>query len=267
MTTRIPPSDVRTVFVEDPALGDPREDVALGPVLLRRGMDGAAEMIRIYTPGPTAAFSRRDSRRPGFRLAVEAADAAGFAPVVRGPGGRLAAYHGGSVVIDHIVRGSNASAGMVERFELYSELHARVLGDLGLDARVGELDGEYCPGAYSVNAAGVAKVIGSAQRITRDGWMFSTVIQVTGSRSLRDVLRATHQALGYRLDPSTVGTLEDFMPEVTTEAVAGAFRRLYATGRQNAPTARLSGSVLAEAREAAELLRGALGRFSSPKPP
>ncbi|HET9828332.1 MAG TPA: lipoate--protein ligase family protein [Nocardioidaceae bacterium] len=264
MTTRLPPADAGTVFVEDRPLGDPRADVALGPILLRAGIDDAAEIIRIYTPRPTAAFSRRDSRQPGFRVAVQAADAAGFAPVVRGPGGRLAAYHGGSLVIDHIVRGSDAPSGMVERFELYSELHARVLGELGLDARVGELDGEYCPGAYSVNVAGVSKVIGSAQRITRDGWMFSTVIQVTGSGSLREVLRATHQALGYPLDPVTVGTLEDFAPDVTSEAVAGAFRRLYATGREDAPAVRLPGAVLAEARAAAGALRGELGRFSSP---
>jgi hypothetical protein len=51
---------------------------------------------------------------------------------------------------------------------------------------------------------------------------------------------------------------------VTSEAVAGAFRRLYATGRENAPSVRLSEAVLAEARAAAGALRGEVGRFSSP---
>lgn len=36
------------------------------PVLLRMGIDNADQVIRIYRPEPTAAFSRRDSRRPGF---------------------------------------------------------------------------------------------------------------------------------------------------------------------------------------------------------
>jgi lipoate-protein ligase A len=156
-------------------------------------------------------------------------------------------------------------AGTIERFESYSELHARVLGELGVDARVGELPGEYCPGTYSVNAAGVAKIIGSAQRITRDGWLFSSVIQVTGSRVLREVLRETHEALGYPLDVSTVGTLQDFSPEVSTEGVTEAFRRAYAPvpGRR-ARVVRLPEPVLAEVRVAADLL----GReFSSPKHP
>ncbi len=260
MTPRIPPAGSRAVFLDEGrTLGDPRQDLALGPVLLRHGLAGAAEIIRIHVPGPTAAFSRRDSLRPGFGAAVRAAEAGGFTPVLRGPGGRLAAYHGGSVVIDHLMRMTDAAAGTIARFELYSGLHARVLGELGLDARVGELDGEYCPGPYSLNVAGVAKIVGSAQRITRDGALFSSVIQVRGSRVLREVLGATHEALGYRLDLATVGTLEDFAPGLGTDAVVRAFRVAYGTGREDASVARLPAPVLAEVREAARVLEAELG--------
>ncbi len=246
---------MQTVLVDDLTLASPREDVVLGPALLRHGLDDAAEIIRIHVPEPTAAFSRRDSRRPGFRAAVRAAEAAGFTPVLRGPGGRLAAYHRGSVVVDHVMRLPNAPAGMNERFELYSDLHARVLSGLGLDAQVGELDGEYCPGSYTVNAAGIAKIVGSAQRITRDGWLFSSVVQVSGSAVLREVLVDTHRALGYELEESTVGAVDDFVPGVTVQAVAQAFRQAYATGAEDTTMTRLPGALLAEVRTAAERLR------------
>ena len=39
------------------------------------------------------------------------------------------------------------------------------LGRLGVDARVGEVPGEYCPGAFSVNARGRIKLAGVGQRL------------------------------------------------------------------------------------------------------
>jgi octanoyl-[GcvH]:protein N-octanoyltransferase len=205
----------------------PAGDVVLGPLLLRRGLNGAAEFIRIFSPQPTAAFGRRDTKEPGFARSAGAAAELGFVPVVRACGGRLAAYHDGTVVIDHVLRESNAQAGMHERFVHYSSLHAEVLRELGLDARIGELPGEYCPGAYSVNAGGRFKVVGSAQRITRNGWLFSSIIQVTGSRRTREVLKAAYWEMGYPLDPSTIGSIEDVVPGVTVQEVMAALRRRY----------------------------------------
>jgi lipoate-protein ligase A len=232
MTPPIASSGAHTVFLDGDALQDgPVADIVLAPVLLRMGMgtglDNVDQVIRIYSPAPTAAFSRRDSHQRGFSNAVAAARTAGFTPVLRGPGGRLAAYHRGSVVIDHIVRSAQDRLGLNERFELYATMHADVLKGFGLDARVGELEGEYCPGRHSINAVGIAKIVGSAQRVTREGWLFSSVIQATGAAALRDLLIPTHQALGYELKVSTIGAVEDFVPGVTTAAVAEAVRDAY----------------------------------------
>ena len=90
-----------------------------------------------------------------------------------------------------------------------------------LDVRIGEVPGEYCPGEFSLNVAGAHKVAGSAQRVTRDGWLLSTVIQISGSAPTRKLLSLTHAALGYEFHPATVGALEDFVP-VTWEAVREA---------------------------------------------
>jgi octanoyl-[GcvH]:protein N-octanoyltransferase len=214
-------------FVEVDRPGDPAHDMALGPRLLRDGLGDARDILRIYSPQPTAAFSRRDTLRPGYPRAAAAVERFGFLPVVRPQGGSLAAYHPGSVVVDHVHRAAGEPLEPVERFQRFAALHAEVLAGLGADARIGPVPGEYCPGDYSINAGG-AKIVGSAQRVTRDGWLFSTVIQVSGAARLREVLTPAYAELGYDFEPSTVGALEDTVPGVTTATVAAAVRAAYA---------------------------------------
>lgn len=213
---------------EGAVAGGPAYDAALGLVLLRRGMGGAREVIRVFNPAPTAGFSRRDQLRPGFEAAVRVVRERGYEPVLRSPGGRFAVYHGGSVVVDHVCLEPGSAEGMQGRFERYAEMHARILRGLGLDARIGEVPGEYCPGKFSVSAGGKTKIVGSAQRLTREGWLFSTVIQVSGSTALREALVAASVALGYDFDPATVGAVEDTVPDVTTGQVTRAVTDEYA---------------------------------------
>ncbi|RZU48710.1 lipoate-protein ligase A [Krasilnikovia cinnamomea] len=214
------------VLLDEELAGGPAHDVALGPLLLRRGLGEARDILRVYSPEPTAAFSRRDTLRPGYPGAAEAVHRLGFAPVVRPQGGSLAAYHRGSVVVDHVCRAEQASPEPVERFQRFAALHAALLVRLGVDARIGPVAGEYCPGEYSINAGGM-KIVGSAQRVTRDGWLFSTVIQVAGSDRLREVLTAAYRELGYDFEPATVGAVEDVVPGVTVPVVTAAVRAAY----------------------------------------
>ena len=217
-----------TVLLGDQAVaGGPSYDAALGLVLLRRGTGGPRQVIRVFNPAPTAGFSRRDQLRTGFPTALRVVRERGFEPVVRGPGGRFAVYHRGSVVVDHVCLETGSAEGMHDRFEHYAVMHAEILRRLGLDARIGEVPGEYCPGKYSVNAGGVRKIVGSAQRLTREGWLFSTVIQVSGSAALREVLVPASVALGYDLDPTTVGAVEDSVPGITTAQVTTAVTDAY----------------------------------------
>jgi octanoyl-[GcvH]:protein N-octanoyltransferase len=214
------------VLLAEDVAGGPAHDVALGPLLLRNGLGGARDILRVYSPEPTAAFSRRDTLRPGYPGAADAVARLGFVPVVRPQGGSLAAYHRGSVVVDHVHRAEQRSPDPVERFQRFATMHSALLSRLGADARIGPVPGEYCPGEYSINAGGT-KIVGSAQRVTRDGWLFSTVIQVTGATRLREVLTAAYTELGYDFDPATVGALEDVVPGVTVADVTAAVRAAY----------------------------------------
>ena len=222
------PTRAPRVLLQCPPLpGGPAHDVALGPTLLRHGLGDADEVVRVFSPAPTAAFSRRDRLRPGFGEAVAAVRRWGFEPVLRYPGGRLAAYHDGSVVVEHVCRRTGLDLAVDGRFSLYADQVASVLSGLGVDATVGEVPGEYCPGAFTVNGGGTVKLAGSAQRVTRQGWLFSTIVQVTGAARLRPPLAEASEALGYALDLATVGAVEDLRPGTSVDEVARALAASY----------------------------------------
>ncbi|MET0468904.1 MAG: hypothetical protein ABWZ87_09190 [Aeromicrobium sp.] len=218
-------------------------DLTVPAVLLRTGRTDWSELVHVYAAhGPTVAFSSRDLRSPGILRATRIARDAGFAAVVRAPGGRMVAYDGGAVVIDHLTRSSDLRQAGPAMFAHHAEHHAAVLRGLGdIDARVGEVEGEYCPGEFSVNVGGRAKIIGSAQRITGTAALFSTVVQVDVSDAVRGVLVAVSAALGYALRESSIAGLTDHAPGLTAERVATAFasdyRRRLATTDADLPSA------------------------------
>ena len=96
-----------------------------------------------------------------------------------------------------------------ERFAADADQHARALRGLGVDARVGEVPGEYCPGEFSVKARGSVKLIGAAERIVRGAWLHSSVVVVEGAARLRAVLEEVYGALGLEWDPATVGAVAE----------------------------------------------------------
>ena len=77
------------------------------------------------------------------------------------------------------------TAGLQARFEAQSALLRDALAGLGADARIGELAGEYCAGAHSINLGGRIKVVGIAQRAIRHGALTTAVIVVGGGGRLR----------------------------------------------------------------------------------
>jgi octanoyl-[GcvH]:protein N-octanoyltransferase len=202
---------------------DPVLELALATALLQRVASGRrGPVIRVYRPLPTVAFGRRDSFLPGFTRAVAAAHMNGFAPAIRAAGGRAAAYHGECLVIDEIVPARDAMAEVDARFAAQADRQAQALQGLGIDARVGEVPGEYCPGRFSVNARGQTKLIGAAQRIISGAWLFSTVVVVDGAPRVRAVLQDVYDALGLGWDPASVGSIAAELPGVTVAQVQAA---------------------------------------------
>ena len=201
-------------------LSAPQQDMDLSRTALTDLGRGADGLLRMHRPRPTAAFSRRDSLAPGFSDASSAASDHGFAPVIRPSGGRLAAYHREALVLDLVAPHPAPHAAHRERFAVAASALADGLRTLGVDARPGPVPGEYCPGEFSVNARGATKLIGTAQRLTRHGYLFSAVVLVRDPEPVRAVLAATYPLLGLDWDPATVGSVADEVPGITVAEVA-----------------------------------------------
>jgi octanoyl-[GcvH]:protein N-octanoyltransferase len=207
---------------------EPALEVALAATLLSAVAAGRrGPLLRVYRPPATVAFGRRDAFLPGFAAAARAARAHGFTPVLRAQGGRAAAYDERCIVLDEIVPSADSMAGIQDRFAHDADRHAQTLRVLGVDARVGEVPGEYCPGPYTVNARGERKLLGSAQRIVRGGWLLSTVVVVDGAAHLRAVLDDAYVALGLAWDAETVGAIADEVPGASIDEIEAALLASY----------------------------------------
>ena len=98
---------------------------------------------------------------------------------------------------------------------------------MGVDARVGEVPGEYCPGAWSVNARGATKLAGTGQRLIAGAAHRGAVIVVGNSAGVRGALIGVYEALGLDWDPATAGSIEDEVAGITLERVEDSiFARL-----------------------------------------
>ena len=222
-----------TVFRQEHSLGA-AEDLDFALELLRRVKTGAAgPLLRLYRPVPTVAFGQRDTHLPGFDAAAQACRDLGFEPLVRKAGGRAAAYHQGTLVIDHLEPDPDAIAGAKGRFAFFGELLAQALRFAGVEAGVGEIPGEYCPGEFSVHGSSPAnpaqrlKLVGTAQRVVSGGWLFSSVVIVENSAPIKAVLEASYAALGLDWDPATAGAANDLVPQLDVGAVESAVLAAY----------------------------------------
>lgn len=185
------------------------------------------ETLRLTRPGRVVAFAKRDRLADGYPDAVAAAAAQGFGSIVRLAGGRAAVFGEGTLELAHAVPAPDARASIHERFAATAELLAEALAGLGVDARMGEVPGEYCPGRWSVNAAGERKLAGIGQRVVSGGAHVGTVIVVEGAEAVRQVLGPVYAALSLEWNPATVGAVADEVPGVGWEAVRDAVLAAY----------------------------------------
>ena len=239
----------------------PALEVAVAHALVERVNDGAApSVVRLYRPVPTVAFGRLDALRPGFAAAVAAARAHGFEPVLRAPGGHAVAYHDGCLGIDEVLGEPDPIAGMHDRFARSGERLAAVLRGLGLDARVGRVPGEFCPGDFTVNARGAVKLVGTAQRVVRHASLLAASVAVRDADTLRAVLVDVYRALELDMDPATVGAVEDEVAGVGVEEVERAVAEAYGlTDGTTLDAATLDRARALEARHAISVARSGGG--------
>jgi octanoyl-[GcvH]:protein N-octanoyltransferase len=192
---------IRHSFPDQPELS-----TAVSRTILRRVAAGdLPPTVRIHRPGNEVAFGRQDLASPNYEPAAEAARAAGFAAVERLAGGRAAVFHSGTIAIARAYADPQPPKRTYARFEEMAGQIDAALRGLGVDARVGEVPGEYCPGAYSVNARGAVKLSGIGQRMIRGGAHMGGVVVASGGAEVARALVPVYEALELEWDPATSG--------------------------------------------------------------
>ena len=219
----------RLRLLEDSFADDPALDAAVSRALMFRVAAGELpETLRIAHPGTTVAFAKRDAVTDGYEEAVRAAREHGFEATLRLAGGRAAVFHDGTMEIGHAIPDEHPRDGIHDRFERTAGRLARALASMRVDARVGEVEGEYCPGRYSVNARAAVKLAGIGQRVVAGGSHTGVVLVVEGEDRINAVLEPVYAALGLDWRPAASGSVRTENPSAGWDTVRDAIVTEYA---------------------------------------
>lgn len=182
-------------------------DVALARVLLDQVAAGdRPETVRISRPPESVAFGRQDRVRAGYADAVDIAQAHGFEPIERLAGGTAAVFHSGTIAVGWVVPSLDPKSDVEGRFERMADAIVHALDARGLNAGIGEIPGEYCPGRFSVSHRG-RKIAGIGQRVVGKAAHVGAVIVLDGADRIATVLEPVYAALDYDFVPETTGDL------------------------------------------------------------
>ncbi len=202
---------------------DPPLDTAISHAFLEEVAAGRrSETFRLYVPGRVVAFGRRDTVAEGYLEAVRACRMEGYEAVERLAGGRAAVFNEGTLAFSWAIPTSDPGGTIGVRFAEIDRIVVGALSSLGFDARVGEVEGEYCPGRFSVNLSGRRKVMGVGQRLRRGVAHVGGVVAVSGREAIIEVLTPVYRALSVDWDPDATGSLRAARPDTTISEVAEA---------------------------------------------
>lgn len=199
---------LRDGFPDRPELGP-----SLSRVLLDQVSSGERPAtVRLSRPGRVVAFGRRDVVSPGYPEAVAAAARKGFPGMERLAGGRAAAFSEGALSLTFTLPDPQPAKRTSLRFTELTGLVRDAFSALGVDARIGAVPDEYCPGEFSLNARGRTKLAGVGQRMIQGAAHVGFVIVVSGAELIADTLEPVYEALGIDYSRGSVGSIEDEVP-------------------------------------------------------
>jgi octanoyl-[GcvH]:protein N-octanoyltransferase len=163
--------------------------------------------LRIWRPAPALALSRLDELRPGAGAARAAAERAGFEPLRRISGGHAVVVGAGSLCVG-FAEPAPTFEGTQQRYERLTAALIQAFAAAGVDSERGELEGEWCPGSWSIRAGGV-KLAGLAQRAIKGAAWADAIVELGSDPARRALLTQVYGALDLPLDPNTVGSVSE----------------------------------------------------------
>ena len=154
--------------------------------------------------------TRRDTLRPGFDEAVRAAYEEDYPVLVRAAGGSAIAAGRGTFGFSIVRPAEDTRRDPRKRYDEAAALVLGAFSRLGVDAGVGEVRDEFCPGDHSIRIGDFesgTKVVGIAQRITRKATSVGGIVLVHGEKDLVRVLSRVYDAMNIPMRPGSVGSL------------------------------------------------------------
>lgn len=170
----------------------------------------------MWTSSRYVGATRPETRLPRFPDAKRRAEELGFPVLIRNSGGGAVAADEGSISFSLTVPVADLRHGLYERYAEGVDLVSAALRRVGVEAEGGEVEGEFCPGAYSVRSGGRKgiKHAGLAQRVTRRAARVEALILAQRTTELIPVLEAFHDALGLPFRSSSVADMPVGVTEV-----------------------------------------------------
>ncbi|MGH3087802.1 MAG: lipoyl protein ligase domain-containing protein [Rubrobacteraceae bacterium] len=205
---------------------DPEDGFGLQRAVLEEvGAEERGSAMLAWSSSPYVAATRLETRLPGFREAVEGVENLGFPVMVRNSGGGAVAANEGSLSFSLTFPVEDMRKGLFERYGEGLDLISAALRRLGVEAEGGEVEGEFCPGAYSVRSGGEkgVKHAGLAQRVTKRAARIEALVLIEKTSKLVPVLEKFYGILGLPFRPSSVGDLPASVSEVV-EALGAEVR-------------------------------------------
>lgn len=231
-------------------LAEPEDGFGLQQVVMEDVSSGErGPTALMWTSSRYVAPTSRERRLPGFGRAARAAEDHGFPILVRNSGGGAVAANEGSISFSLTFPVEDLRHGLYERYAEGVDLISSALRNVGVPAEPGEVEGEFCPGAYSVRSGGGlgVKHAGLAQRVKRRAARLEALILVSNTADLIPVLQDFYKALDLPFRPESLADIKASVPQMVDALSTEVIRRYGAT---EAP---IDENTLARARS----LRGA----------
>ncbi len=229
--------DLPLQIIRNGLTGSASLDTAVSRAILRRVSDNELpETLQLGQPHKVVAFGKHDALTDGFTEAVSIAIAHRFDPTIRIAGGRAVVFHRGVVRFTWTVASPDPVAEMLDRFTIAGDRVVRALGSLDINASIGELDREYCPGRYSVHLLKGGKIMGCGQRLARNAAQVAGMVVVEDAAVVNDVLAPIYSVLGLDMDPLVTGAVTD-AGVVGPVDVANALANEFSLGRETLQSA------------------------------
>lgn len=215
---------VKAGYQENPEDGFGLQQVVLEDVAA--GVRGPTALT--WNSSPYVAPTSRERRLPNFEEAAKIAEDMGFPVLMRNSGGGAVAANEGSLSFSLTFPVEDLRHGLYERYGEGVALISSALQSLGVPAEPGEVEGEFCPGAYSIRSGGErgVKHAGLAQRVKRRAARLEALILVSETGALIPVLQRFHTTLGLPFRPESIADLDTSVPQVV-EALAAETRKKY----------------------------------------